>query len=45
MKGILFVLELLVAVVDMVVCCSYSIQPFFCGGREEFIVVIEVYNM
>ena len=29
-------------VMDMVVHCSHSVKPFFCGGRGEFVVVIEV---
>ena len=31
-------------VVDMVVYCSHSVEPFFCGWRGEFVVVIEVYG-
>ena len=31
-------------VVDVVVHCSHSVEPFFCSGRGEFIVVIEVYD-
>ena len=31
-------------VADVVVHCSHSVQPFFCSGRGEFIVVIEVYG-
>ena len=31
-------------VVDVVVYCSHSIKPFYCGGRGEFVVVIEVYG-
>ena len=31
-------------VVDMVVHGSHSVEPFFCGGRGEFVVVIEVYG-
>ena len=31
-------------VVDMVMYCSHSVEPFFCGGRGEFVVVIEVYG-
>ena len=28
----------------MVVHCSYSIEPFFCSKKEEFIVIIKVYG-
>ena len=28
----------------MVVHCSDSVEPFFCGWRGEFVVVIEVYG-
>ena len=31
-------------VVDVVVHCSHSVEPFFCGWRGEFVVVIEVYG-
>ena len=31
-------------VVDVVVHCSHSIKPFFCSGRGEFVVIIEVYG-
>ena len=31
-------------VVDVVVYCSYSVEPFFCGWRGEFVLVIEVYG-
>ena len=31
-------------VVDMVVYRSQSVDPFFGGGGEEFVVVIEVYG-
>ena len=31
-------------VVDMVVHCSSSVKPFFCGRGGEFVVVIEVYG-
>ena len=37
--------DMLEDVVDMVVHCSYSVGPFFCGGRGEFIVVVEVYGV
>ena len=31
-------------VVDVVVHSSNSVEPFFCGGGGEFVVVIEVYG-
>ena len=31
-------------VVDMVVYCSHSIEPLFCGGGGELVVVIKVYG-
>ena len=31
-------------VVDVVVHSSHSVEPFFCGGGGEFVVVIEVYG-
>ena len=31
-------------IVDMVVHCRHSVDPFFCSGRGEFVVVIDVYG-
>ena len=31
-------------VVDVVVYYSHSVEPFFCGWRGEFAVIIEVYG-
>ena len=31
-------------VMHMVVYCGHTVEPFFCGGRGEFVVVIEVYG-
>ena len=31
-------------VVDVVVHYSHSVEPFFCGRRGEFVVVIKVYG-
>ena len=28
-------------IVDVVVYCSHLVKPFSCGGRAEFVVVIE----
>ena len=36
--------DVLEAVIDVVVHCSHSVEPFFRGGRGEFVVVIEVYG-
>ena len=30
--------------VDIIVHCSPSVEPFFCGGGGKFVVVIEVYG-
>ena len=43
-QGASFMVDMLEDVVDMVVHCSHSIELFFCGGRGEFVVVIEVYG-
>ena len=32
-------------VVDVVMHRSHSVEPFFCGGGGEFVVVIEVYSV
>ena len=37
-------LDALEDVMDMVVYCSHSVEPFFCGWRVEFVLVIEVYG-
>ena len=44
MQGALFIVDVLEDVVDMVVHCSHSVEPFFCSGGGEFVVVIEVYS-
>ena len=31
-------------VVDVVMHCSHSIEPFFCGRGEEFVVIVGVYS-
>ena len=36
--------EALEDVMDMVVQYSHSVEPFFCSGEGEFVVVIEVYG-
>ena len=43
MKGASFMVDSFENV-DMVVHCSYSIQPFFCGRGRELVVVIKVYG-
>ena len=42
MQGALFMVDALKDVMNMVVYCSYSVEPFFCGRGGEFVVVIEV---
>jgi len=37
-----FDVDLLEGVVDLVVDCCYSVQPFFGGGRGEFIVIVDM---
>ena len=43
MQGASFIIDALEDVVNVVVQCSPSVELFFCGGRGEFVVVIEVY--
>ena len=40
----MFMVDTFEDVVDMVVYRSHSIEPFFCGRRGQFVVVIEVYG-
>ena len=44
MQGASFIVDALEDIVDVVVHCSHSVETFFCSGRREFIVVIEVYS-
>ena len=44
MQGASFVVDAFQDVVDVVVHCSHSVEPFFCGWRGESVVVIEVYG-
>ena len=44
MHDALFVVDTLEDVVDMFVHNSNSVEPLFCGGRADFIVVIEPYG-
>ena len=37
--------DALVDVVDIVVHYSHSVDPCFCGGGGEFVVIIEVYGV
>ena len=39
-----FMVDALVDVVDVVVHCSHSVEPFFCGRGGQFVAVIEVYG-
>ena len=43
-QGSSFMVVTLENVVDMVVHYSHSVEPFFCSGGGEFVVVIEVYG-
>ena len=40
----MFMVDAFEDVVDMVVHCSHSVEPFFCSRGGEFVVVIEVYG-
>ena len=44
MQGAAFMVDMFEDVVDMVVHYSQSVEPFFCGGGGEFVVVIKVYG-
>ena len=44
MQGTSFMINTVEDLVDMVMYCNYSVQPFFCDGGGVFIVVIEVYG-
>ena len=44
MKVALFVVDLFEDVVDVVMQCSYSVEPLFCSRGGEFVVVIEPYG-
>ena len=44
MKGASFVVDSFVDIVYMVMYWRYLVEPVFCGGEGEFIVVIEVYG-
>ena len=39
-----FVVDSFEHVVDVVMQCTHSVEPFFCSGGGEFVVVIEVYG-
>ena len=45
MQGASFIVDVLEHVMDVVVHCSHSVEPFFFSGRAEFVVVIEVYGV
>ena len=32
-------------VLDVVVDCSYSVEPFFCSGGGEFVVAMDVHGV
>ena len=44
MKVASFVVDLFEDIIDVVIHCSYSAEPFFCSRGGEFVVVIEVYG-
>ena len=45
MKVALFMVDTFKYIVDVVVHYSYSVEPFFCWGGGEFVVVVEVYGV
>ena len=45
MKCALFIVDTFGDVVDVVVHYTHLVEPFFCGRRGEFIVVIKVYGV
>ena len=44
MKVALFAVDWFEDVVDVVMHCSHSVEPFFCSGGGGFIVVINMYG-
>ena len=44
MQGASFMVDALEDVMDVVVHYSHSVEPFFYGGRVEFVAVIELYG-
>ena len=44
MKGAAFVVNAFEYFVDVVVHCSYSVEPLFCTRREELVGVIDMYG-
>ena len=44
MQGALFLVDAFEDVVDMVVHCCHSVEPFFCGRGGEFVVIIKLYS-
>ena len=44
MEGTSCIVDAFDDVMDMVMHCSYSIEPFFRSRRREFVVVIEVHS-
>ena len=45
MKGASFVVDAFEDVIDVVLHCSHSMEPFFCRGAGEFLFVLEVYGV
>ena len=44
MKVALFVVDSFEDVVDVVMQCTHSVEPFFCSEGGGFVVLIEVYG-
>ena len=44
-KGTSFVFDALKNVEDMIIYCSYSMEPFFCSRRGDLVVIIKVYGV
>ena len=42
MKGASFVVDFLKDIMDMVMYYSHTVEPFFCGGRGEVVVIVQV---
>ena len=43
--GTVFVVDAFEGVVDLVIQCSYSVQPFFSGEGAQLVVMAQVYCM
>ena len=45
LKGDAFVVDAFEEIMIVIVHCSYSMEPFFCNRKGEFVVVIGVYGV